>query len=168
MLLETFGDSEIKAHIVLTLLNEQRVLPWARPLSQSTHSRSRSYVVVPPSCSQIMRRSLLCVQIANESHMCKVSWKFCFLPNTFDEKSNIFFCRPAKFLFSSAGEVNKHHSAFMVKKDPGQREIKTFIAEEGALFFGCVLFDRHHTTPPSVVWCRIQDVVSLTIKRQVV
>jgi len=50
---------------------------------------------------------------------------------------------------SSAGEVNQHHSVVMVKKDPGQREAKTFIPEEGALFFGCVLFDRHLTTLPS-------------------
>ena len=45
-------------------------------------------------------------------------------------------------------EVNPQHSAVVVKKDPGQREAKTFIPEEGALFFGYVLFDRHLTTPP--------------------
>jgi len=51
-------------------------------------------------------------------------------------------------LFSLQG---KGQSSVMVKKDPGQREAKTFTPEEGALFFGCVLFDRHLITSPGAM-----------------
>ena len=52
----------------------------------------------------------------------------------------------------------------MEKKDPGQRDAKTFIPEEGALFFGCV------TTPPGGVSHSEQDAgCGLdVIKRQIV
>lgn len=68
---KTFGDSDIKTCVVLTLLNEQGMLPRAPSPSQSTHSWPSPRAAVPPSCSQSRRCSPLCTQTTNELHMCK-------------------------------------------------------------------------------------------------
>ena len=59
--------------------------------------------------------------------------------------------------FSSAGEVSPHHSAFMVEKDTDKRK------SEHLYLRGLCSLGKGLT-----LWSRIQDVVSLIIKRRVV
>lgn len=55
--------------LFFTVLNEQWVLPWASPLSQSTHRQPSPVASVSPNCSQSRRYSPLSVQTADKLHM---------------------------------------------------------------------------------------------------
>lgn len=58
----------MKACIVLTLLSEQWVLPWAPPLSSVHSQRAQSACSCPsPSCGQSRRCSALCIHTMNRA-----------------------------------------------------------------------------------------------------